>query len=125
MPIYSFFILNKNAGMIYDRDYVTVKNETDRMFNYPLDIKLDKFASVKFGGRDHNVKIGHILMSVNGHKVFYDKMDKNRVKIDDPKGIVELFEFLDKPENFPVQLKFGKPQLNTNDKLVLTGRFFG
>lgn len=67
-------------------------------------------------------------MAVNGNKVFFDKMDKNRLKIDDPKsttGALDVFEFLDNPDNYPVQLKFGKPQLTTNDKLVLTGRFFG
>lgn len=128
MPIYSFYILNKNAGMVYARDYAVVKNEVDRMFNYPLEIKIDKFGCVRFGAsKDHNVKVGHTLMAVNGQKVFYDKLDKNKLKIDDQKGgtAIDVLEFLENAENYPVQLKFGKPQLTTNDKLVLTGRFFG
>lgn len=124
MPIYSFYILNKNAGMVYARDYATVKNEVERMFTYPLEIKLDKFGCVKFGAKDQ-VKVGHSLMAVNNQKVYFDKMDKNRFKIEDMKGASDLFEYLENQTNYPVQLKFGKPPLTTNDKLVLTGRFFG
>jgi hypothetical protein len=124
MPIYSFFILNKNAGMVYARDYAVLKNESEKMFSYPLEIKLDKFGCVKFGAKD-GIKIGHSLLAVNGQKVFFDKMDKNKFKIEDLKGATDLFEYFENSANFPCQLRFGKSQLTTNDKLVLTGRFFG
>merc|ERR1719468_92710 len=52
-------------------------------------------------------------------------MDKNRLKINDLKGAGDLIEYLDIKENYPLKLKFGKKALTTNDKLVLTGRFFG
>ena len=124
MPIYTFFIMNKNAGMVYSKDFATVRNESEKTYTYPLEIKVDKFGSVKFGARDP-VKIGHTLMSINGQPVFLDKMDKNKLKIDDLKGANDVLEFLDNQANYPLTLKFGKPPLNTNDKLVLTGRFFG
>jgi hypothetical protein len=124
MAIYSFFILNKNAGMVYAKDYSTVKSEIEKAFNYPLEIKLDKTGCVKFGARDP-IKIGHNLLAVNGQTVYLDKMEKNKLKIGDLKNANDLHEYLENPANFPCQLKFGKPALSTNDKLVLTGRFFG
>jgi hypothetical protein len=124
MPIFSFFILNKNAGMIYSRDYSIVKNEFERSYAYPLELKLDKTGTVKFGAKDP-VRIGHTLIAVNGQQVFLDKTDNNKLKIDDLKGASDLFEYFENPANFPCVLKLGKQQLRTNDKLVLTGRFFG
>ena len=124
MPIYSFFIMNKNAGMVYTKDFATVRNESEKTFTYPLEVKLDKFGSVKFGARDP-VKVGHTLMAINGQPVYLDKMDKNKLKIEELKGAKDVLEFLDNAANYPLTLKFGKPALNTNDKLVLTGRFFG
>jgi hypothetical protein len=124
MPIYSFFILNKNAGMIFSKDYSTIKTEIEKTYSFPLEIKLDKYGSVNFGARDP-IKIGHNLISVNGQEVYLDKLEKNKLKIEDMKGAKDLHEYLETPSNFPCQLKFGKPQLTTNDKLVLTGRFFG
>jgi trafficking protein particle complex subunit 4 len=123
MPIYTFFIMNKNAGMVYAKDFATIKNESEKTFGYPLDIKLDKIGCVKFGARD-SIKLGHNLLAVNNQPVYLDKFD-NKLKMDDMKGASDLFEYLDNQANYPLQLRFGKPQLNTNDKLVLTGRFFG
>ena len=64
-------------------------------------------------------------MAVNGQPVYLEKMEKNKLKIDDLKGANDLHEYLENAANFPCQLRFGKPALTTNDKLVLTGRFFG
>ena len=89
-----------------------------------LEVKLDKIGTVKFGARDP-VKIGHTLLAVNGQPVYLEKMEKNKLKIDDLKGANDLHEYLENSANFPCQLRFGKPSLTTNDKLVLTGRFFG
>ena len=124
MPINSFFIMNKNAGMVYSRDYTTAKNEVEKIFAYPLEIKIDKVGCIKFGAKDP-IKIGHTLLAVNGQQVFLDKGDQNKLKINDMKGASDLFQFLEDQSNYPVQLKFGKQMLTTNDKLILTGRFFG
>lgn len=124
MAIYYFFILNKNAGMVYSREFFNVKIESERSFSYPLEIKLDKLGCVKFGARDP-IKIGHVLISINGQDVYFDKMEKNRLKIKEMNGAEDVFDYLNNSSNYPVQLKFGKAPLSTNDKLVLTGRFFG
>ena len=122
MTITSFFIMNKNAGMVYSKDFAQFSNESETRFDYPLDIVLDKLGNVKFGARD-SIKIGHTLLQINGKDVLPDKLDKNILKIE--KDSLDVFEYLNKNENYPVQLKFGKKALTTNDKLVLTGRFFG
>ncbi len=124
MTIYSFFIMNKNAGMVYSKDYFTKKNEFEQSFDFPLDIILDNFGNVKFGARD-SIRIGHTLISVNGKNVFSDKMDSNTLKIGTEAESVNVMSYLSNKDNFPVKLKFGKKALTTNDKLVLTGRFFG
>ena len=93
MPIYSFFVMNKNAGMVYTKDYTNLRNETEKVFTYPMDIKLDKLGYVKFGARDL-IKIGHSLMTVDGQPVFLDKMDKNKLKIEDLKGATDVLEYL-------------------------------
>ena len=124
MPLYSYFILNKNAGMVYAKEYSTIRNEVEKAFTYPLEIKLDKVGCVSFGARDP-VKIGHNLLAINGQPVYLEKMEKNKLKIDELRGADDVHAYLNDPANFPCQLRFGKPSLSTNDKLVLTGRFFG
>ena len=124
MPINMFFIMNKNAGMVYAKDLTSMRNEFEKSFTYPLEVKLDKYGCVKFGARDP-LRLGHNLLAVNGQAVFLDKQDQNKLKIEDLRGAADVLEYLGEASNFPVQLKFGKAPLSTNDKLVLTGRFFG
>jgi hypothetical protein len=122
--IYHIFILNKHAGMIYTKDFSSdkVRTEVERVLTYPLDIKIDDNGYVRFGARD-GIRIGHTLMGINGQAVLKDK--NNKIKIDN-KGVLEdVFEFLNNPSNYPVQLRFGRPPLTINDKFVSTGRFFG
>lgn len=52
--------------------------------------------------------------------MFLDKMDSNKLKIDELKGASDVLEYLENGANYPVLLKFGKQQLSTNDKV----RFF-
>ncbi len=116
--------MNKNAGMVYSKDFSTMRIESELSFDFPLDIIIDSLGNVKFGARD-SIKIGHSLISVNGNNVYSDKLDKNKLKMENQGNIDDVIEFLQNKENFPVKLKFGKKALTTNDKLVLTGRFFG
>lgn len=94
-----------------------MKNEIEKQFNYPLDIKIDKFGCVKFGAQDP-IKIGHYLLSINGQQVFLDRMDGKKLKIKDLKGASDVSEYLDTASNYPLTLKFGKQQLGTNDKVI-------
>jgi hypothetical protein len=124
MTVYSLFILNKNAGMIYTKDLNQEKQrntEIERNFSYPLDLKIDENGIVRFGARD-GIRIGQQLLAIGGQTVFKDRID-NKLK---QKGSNEdVFDYLGNPSNYPVQLRFGRLPLSTNDKIVLTGRFFG
>lgn len=124
MPIYAFFIMNKNAGMVYAKDFSSAKSDVEKTFNYPLELKLDKSGCIKFGAKDQ-IRNGQLLLAINGQSVYFDKEDESKLKIEDLRGAKDIFQYLETSTNFPVQLKFGKPPLTTNDKLVLTGRFFG
>lgn len=123
MTIYSLYILNKHAGMIYTKDFNSYRAEIERVLTYPLDIKLDENGLVKFGARD-GIRIGHTLMAVNGQTVIKDKIN-GKLKVEKQGVLEDVFEYLNNQSNFPVQLRFGKPPLSINDKIVLTGRFFG
>ena len=35
-----------------------------------------------------------------------------------------MFQVLDNPDNFPLNLKFGRPSLTTNEKIVLASMFY-
>lgn len=56
MVIYGVYIVSKSGGLIFNLDHNNPKIETEKVFNYPLDIKLDyndqKKVTVSFGQRD-------------------------------------------------------------------------
>ncbi|CAG7728219.1 unnamed protein product [Allacma fusca] len=92
-----------------------IEVETERTFTYPMDIKLtfkNHRTSVAFGQRD----VGQTLLSVNGIPV-----EENRIrneKLDD------VFEFLSKPENYPVTCRFGRARLESNENLAVGSVFY-
>ena len=68
MGIYGVYIISKSGGMIFNYDHNLPVIETEKTFSYPLDIKLSmeqKRLTVVFGERD-GIKIGHVLLAVNG-----------------------------------------------------------
>lgn len=55
MVIYGVYIVSKSGGLIFNHDHNVPKIETEKPFNYPLDIKLsyeNKKIVVSFGQRD-------------------------------------------------------------------------
>jgi len=116
MGIYNIFIVSKSGGLIFNYDHDTPVLETEKTYSHPLDIQLkyeNKRISVAFGQRD-GVCIGHTLVSVNGSNVTDRQLPDGR----------DVFEVLDNPENFPLNLKFGRPSLTTNEKIVLASMFY-
>ena len=115
MGIYYVFIVSKSGGLIFDYDHVPVV-ETEKTYSYPLDIQL-KFENnrvlVAFGERD-GVCIGHALMAVNGQQVTYKDLPDGR----------NVFDVLADKNNFPLNLKFGRPRITSNEKLVLASMFY-
>ena len=111
MAIYSIYILSKSGGLIYQHDHTSIKVEVEKTWNYPLDIQLceqNKRIVVAFGQKD-GINVGHTLLAVNGIQL-------NGIVLDDGR---EVSAVLADESNFPISLKFGRPKLSTNEKIVL------
>lgn len=55
MVIYGVYIVSKSGGLIFNHDHNIPKIETEKVFNYPIDLKLDidaKKVVVAFGQKD-------------------------------------------------------------------------
>jgi len=116
MGIFHIFIVSKSGGLIFNYEQNIQQQENEKTYSYPLDLKLkfeNKRVTVAFGERD-GVSIGHVLLAVNGQPVSYDKLPDDR----------NVLEFLEERENFPVNLKFGRAKVTTNEKIVLASTFY-
>jgi len=116
MGVFYVFIVSKSGGLIFNYDHKVPAVETEKTFSYPLDIQL-KFENnrvvVAFGERD-GVSIGHALLSVNGQQVTYKELPDGR----------DVFDVIADKANFPLNLKFGRPKITTNEKIVLASMFY-
>jgi len=115
MTIYSVYIINKAGGLIYQKDYMTHRYEQEKTFSFPLQLTLkvmDERVVVAFGQRD-GIKVGHVLMVINGKDVNGKRTSEG----------IDVFEFLQDQRNFPVNLKFGRAPLRTNEKLMMASTF--
>lgn len=111
MTIHSIYILCKNGGLIYQYDHNATKLEVENSFSFPLDIQLieqNKKVVVAFGQKD-GIHAGNTLLAVNGVPV-------NGTTMEGGKDVIQL---LSDEANYPINLKFGKPKLSTNEKIEL------
>ncbi|XP_069686724.1 trafficking protein particle complex subunit 4 [Periplaneta americana] len=116
MVIYGVYIVSKSGGLIFNHDHNIPKIETEKTFSFPLDIKLqyeNKKVVVSFGQRD-GIMVGHVLTAVNGVPVTGRQLDDGR----------DVFEVLENEELFPVNLKFERPKMTTNEKIFLASMFY-
>ncbi|XP_015117331.1 trafficking protein particle complex subunit 4 [Diachasma alloeum] len=116
MVIYGVYIVSKSGGLIFNHDHNVPKIEHERVFNYPLDIKLiyeNKKVVVAFGQRD-GINVGHVLMSVNGAPLAGTLLEDGR----------DVLEVLEDPQNFPITLKFSRAKMTTNEKIFLASMFY-
>jgi len=114
--IYNIFIVSKSGGLIFNYDHNTPVLENEKTYSFPLDIQLKHDAGkivVAFGERD-GVCIGHTLVSVNGQPVTDKHLPDGR----------DVMEILGNQENFPLNLKFGRSRITTNEKIVLASMFY-
>lgn len=58
--------------------------------------------------------MGHVLTAVNGSPVNGKELEDGR----------DVFELLEKPENFPLTLKFARARMTTNEKIFLASMFY-
>jgi len=115
MGIYAVYIINKAGGLIYQYDHNTPRIEVEKTFSFPLDLVLkiyDDKVVVAFGQRD-DIKVGHCVLAVNGIPAKGRNLEDGR----------EILDVLGKEENYPISVKFGRPRLTTNEKIMLAGMF--
>ncbi|ESO01640.1 hypothetical protein HELRODRAFT_157204 [Helobdella robusta] len=119
MAIFSIWIISRAGGLIYQHDYNLPKVEVEKTFSYPLDLVLkvyDEKVVVAFGQRD-GIKVGHTVLSINGQPV------EGRFCRDEADVKKDVLEFLNTESNYPMNIKFGRPKLSTNEKIMLAGMF--
>ena len=116
MGVYYVFIVSKSGGLIFNYDHNVPAVETEKTYSFPLDIQL-KFENnrvlVAFGERD-GVCIGHALLAVNGQQLTYKELPDGR----------DVFDVIADKANYPLNLKFGRPKITTNEKIVLASMFY-
>eukprot|EP00090_Calanus_glacialis_P031114 TRINITY_DN5101_c0_g1_i1.p1 TRINITY_DN5101_c0_g1~~TRINITY_DN5101_c0_g1_i1.p1 ORF type:complete len:216 (-),score=58.42 TRINITY_DN5101_c0_g1_i1:100-747(-) len=116
MGVYYIFIVSKSGGLIFNYDHSVPATEHEKTYSYPLEIQLkfeNKRVIVSFGERD-GVCIGHALLAVNGQPLSYKELPDGR----------DVFDVLADKTNFPLNLKFGRPKITTNEKIVLASMFY-
>ncbi|XP_008066436.1 trafficking protein particle complex subunit 4 isoform X2 [Carlito syrichta] len=64
-------------------------------------------------GTKTNLPVGHAVLAING-------IDVNGKYTADGK---EVLEYLGNPANYPVSIRFGRPRLTSNEKLMLASMF--
>ncbi|XP_064650865.1 trafficking protein particle complex subunit 4-like [Lineus longissimus] len=115
MAIFSVFIVNRAGGLIYDYDHSAPKTEVEYTFSYPLEPVLkifDERIVVAFGQRD-GVKVGHTVLGINGIPSAGRSLEDGR----------DILETIANEENYPIAIKFGRPRLTTNEKIMLASMF--
>ena len=113
--VYSVYIINKSGGLIYQKEHLIHENEVERTFKYPLGIQfkeMNERLMVAFGEKD-GVKVGHSLIAING-EVLIGRSLPNGAKASD---------ILSDETKYPLTLRFSKPKLSTNEKIVLASMF--
>ncbi|KAK4886908.1 hypothetical protein RN001_003179 [Aquatica leii] len=116
MVIYGVYIVSKSGGLIFNYDHNVPKIETEKTFSYPLDIKLqceNKKVIVEFGQRD-GIHVGQLLYAINGISVTGRQLDDGR----------DVFEVLENKDNYPINIKFGRAKMTTNEKIFLASMFY-
>ncbi|BFZ23434.1 hypothetical protein BsWGS_26473 [Bradybaena similaris] len=112
MTIYSVYIINKAGSLIYHFDSPNpTRPAVEKTFSYPLELVLkvfDEKVVVAFGERD-GIKVGHAILGINGvpaeGRLLQDKRD--------------IMEILANEDNYPINIKFGKPHLTINERIML------
>ncbi|XP_055388719.1 trafficking protein particle complex subunit 4 [Condylostylus longicornis] len=116
MLVYGIYIVSKSGGLIYNLDHSVFKIENEKTFGYPLDLVLEydtKKISIIFGRKD-GLNVGHILTTVNGVAV-------NGEILEDGRAVKDIVQ---NQSNYPLNLKFARPKMTTNEKIFLASMFY-
>ncbi|XP_070548663.1 trafficking protein particle complex subunit 4-like [Ptychodera flava] len=115
MAIYAVYVVNRAGGLIYQLDHSNAKTEIEKTFSYPLELVLkivDERVVVSFGQRD-GIKVGHTLLGINGDPVSGRMVEDGR----------DVINVISDPDNYPISIKFGRPKLSSNERIMLASMF--
>ncbi|KAI6655985.1 Trafficking protein particle complex subunit 4 [Oopsacas minuta] len=115
MTILALYVINRAGSLIFDHDFSPSNMGVEVTFTYPFEIILKEEPNglvVSFGCRD-GIKIGHVLVSINGVPVSGCHMSDGG----------DVREFLSRPENYPVSVRFSKLKPNVNERIMLSSMF--
>ncbi|XP_041370069.1 trafficking protein particle complex subunit 4-like [Gigantopelta aegis] len=115
MAIFTIYIINKAGSLIFHYDHQKTRPEMEKTFSYPLELILKVFDDrivVAFGERD-GIKVGHTVLQIN------DVPAEGRF-LKDKRDILEV---LASEENYPLSIKFGRPKLTSNQRIMLASMF--
>uniref|UniRef100_A0A5S6R5K3 Trafficking protein particle complex subunit n=1 Tax=Trichuris muris TaxID=70415 RepID=A0A5S6R5K3_TRIMR len=121
MTVYYAFIINRAGGLIYEYDCCPRAPDIEISFNYPLDLKLDMIdnrPTVVFGEKD-GVQVGYVVIECNGCPL----APGGRMDSAGGDSSTKLLDYLADEVNYPVALKFWRPTLSTNEKIILSSMF--
>ncbi|XP_074652379.1 trafficking protein particle complex subunit 4-like isoform X2 [Tubulanus polymorphus] len=71
------------------------------------------FVVNRAGGLIYDYDIGHTVLGINGVPAAGRQLEDGR----------EILEVIANEENYPIAIKFGRPRLSTNEKIVLASMF--
>jgi len=120
MTIYSVYILSKAGGLIYQLDHTVPAVENEKTFSYPLELRLEVrqgAVQVLFGQTD-GIRVGHVLTSINGRPVTGSQWEAR------PGEARPALEAIQDSSLYPISLKFVRPRLSTNEKIVQASMFY-
>lgn len=116
MTIFSVYIVNRAGGLIFQLDHSQPRTEVEKTFSYPLELTLkiyDERVVVAFGQRD-GIKVGHTVLGINGEVVRGRQLEASGK---------DVLEMIADSDNYPIAIKFGRPKLSTNERIMLASMF--
>ena len=122
MPIYTVFIINNAGSLMYWADFNIPRSEVEKTFSYPLRFKfkiLHERVVIDYGQQD-GVKVGYAILGINGQAVDGTRFSCTH---NGASKTVDVLEYLGNEDNFPVDIKFGRPRLRANERIVLASTF--
>ncbi|CAJ0955879.1 unnamed protein product, partial [Mesorhabditis belari] len=123
MAVQQVFVISRAGSLIYEWsqgfEQTNGGAEVERSFEWPLSIQmesLDGKAVVVWSGGREGIPNRYSVITVNGCPVsgtHFHHMEQRH----------NVFEYLSRPENFPLRLAFSPPSISTNEKIILSSTF--
>jgi len=128
MPIYHIFIINRAGSLIYDYANLQTQQQQSEVeltfLQPPIDFRLeviDNRPTVVFGQRD-GVRVGYVITHCNNESVAAG-VGGGGIRDPNMKTARQLLDDINDSTKYPLTLKFARPPLSTNEKIILSSMF--